>query len=756
MKNNIAFKLALSSIKKDKKSYIISFIMMLIAFLSAMIIPSSLDAYERIHLLLLKKDYGNWIVCYQDLNEVSRKFLEINGAVDKCIDLSYIGRLKNNNYIANYNEDFFDIASIELKEGRLPQNEGEIISLEKKGYQINDIVKLNYFTDSNIEKEYKVVGIINDYNQKWITPSPDYFTYNNLEYNNYTYITSDYSLEFFEGFNKNCIYNFSLIGEDLTYIKGNGRVYSAVKYGLNTISNKMNYTNLFIGILSIGLFMVIFRESVQREKTVFLLRCIGMSKRDMKKYIFYESLLLSFIALGISIVIGTLIHLITSLYCYSVYGIFLFFELMMTATKYSLTIMIIIICLIYLSILPLSIRMMDSLIHRKERKILKKYHKIRRMTILNVSRSLTSKKMGYICAIGLLIVLMTTSILSITDHVSILSKDQKPVSATYEYSSPHLNRDVKKSFEESIIDYKELKMSSLDFQRGVSYGPHTFVSLESIDDLEKRLLEGRLPLEDNECLLYNFDDYIIYEQVYDIGSQIDVYCHIYNEETESSEDKYLKSYEVVGIINMDDYCELDRRYIWEMSNIGLVIREDALPVVIDSKDSFDWENNVYISSSKDIYLDVYNQVTNTLVPTTNPYVHKIAQTYYGLTLDTPNEYKDAIYMIAVMSVISIVNLYYLFVISKSMVNAFSKDLKLIRCLGMTFKQAMYVYGVISLEITLYSLFYHYLIRFMNYSMFAIGIHIVLLIVYLVFLFYFAYRKMDKTVAFYPTEVERYY
>ena len=74
-----------------------------------------------------------------------------------------------------------------LLTGYVINEERSLVTNENYVRLINKVESLDERV-SNIEKEYKVVGIINDYNQKCITPSPDYFTYNNLEYNNYTYI----------------------------------------------------------------------------------------------------------------------------------------------------------------------------------------------------------------------------------------------------------------------------------------------------------------------------------------------------------------------------------------------------------------------------------------------------------------------------------------------------------------------------------------------------------------------------------------
>lgn len=82
-------------------------------------------------------------------------------------------------------------------------------------------------------------------------------------------------------------------------------------------------------------------------------------------------------------------------------------------------------------------------------------------------------------------------------------------------------------------------------------------------------------------------------------------------------------------------------------------------------------------------------------------------------------------------------------------------MSLIRCLGMTLKQVMQLYLCFGIYI------------FINYSFFIWilwrpGVSIKYIIIYfiiginIVILMLLAYRKTEKTLTFYPTDVERYY
>ena len=153
MKNNVSLKLALASMKKDKKNYIISFIMMIIAFTFTIAFSTFLSTQEKVDRYQREKDYGDWVVCYEGLNDYSKEFFKSSQLVDKITNLEVIGVLDNNNYIANYNEDYFDIAYITLLEGCLPKNDDEVLVVQGLGYQLNQIMNISIRTDQKLVKE---------------------------------------------------------------------------------------------------------------------------------------------------------------------------------------------------------------------------------------------------------------------------------------------------------------------------------------------------------------------------------------------------------------------------------------------------------------------------------------------------------------------------------------------------------------------------------------------------------------------------
>lgn len=750
MKNSVPFYLALSSIKQDKKNYKISFVMMVIAFLIAFLFPSIIESYQQVKKESTARDYGNWSVCYHNLSKESKEFLSSNKLVESISDISYVGMLEDNDYIANYNSNFFKIASIELLEGRLPEFQNEIIALHSKGYSLNDKITVSYYTDQAIEKQYVVVGIMNDYNQKWTVPSPDYFTYQNEEYKNFIYVTSSLPLQDFEGFSPDSIYNFALL-DNVVFEKDENVGFQGKSLEVDS------YSNSYIVVVALGLLTAILSNIKDREKTVFLLRCIGMSHKDMKKYIFYEVIAIAILALGISAIIGLIILIGISSYVYVQFKLFLLFDLLILSLKYVAVIMILIVVITYISIFPISFRMMDSLIHKKERKQLKKYNRAKKMNVFNLARKLCNHHFVQINLIVSLVLIITGCVVVIKDSFPLVYENSEKV-VQYEYQYEKIDPDFIDLHIASIINYKEYKMIDTNYNN--RYG--TCLSLEHLDYL---LEEGRLPINNNECLVYDCNGV----KNNKIGDKIHVQNTIYVEDEEEFFKEFMgvdyqydkegrvatlpiHSFTVVGIVNVDElYNDLQNNYRYTIGSDGIVILDKAI-----NKIDIEWSSRTMIIANKDIYLDICDQQQN-----------QVHSTFYLATVTSKTPY-DTISTILLIGTIGIVDMYFLFIEIHILIDKMNRDLKLIRCLGLTVKQCMKIYWYIVGMIMFLSNSFLYLYTLVittnalifqeknNSFLFAFSIMFIVLIFVISLIMMISYRKTNQTLEFYPTEVERYY
>ena len=725
MGNNVSFRLAYASVKKDQRSYFISFIIMVIVFTLTITLSSFISTQEKVERLQKERDYGNWVVCFEGLNDNTQKFLESSDIIDQVTNLDVIGQAAHNNYIANYNEDFFNIASITLLDGRIPTQRNEVIVLESSGYRLNDRIELN-------QHQYQVVGIMNNYNQKWDTPSVEYFTYDQDIIETYTYITSKANISDLIGIHGDCIYNVSLSTKYFQLdLENEVDSRSTRMESDNTNSNDL--MNVFIIIMSIGLFIAIFFNVYQREKDIFLLRCIGMSKKDMKKYIFYEMIIVSLFALLISIILGFLLSLLVS-YIYSqITGIFVFYSSLSNSIKYIIIIMIIIISLTYLSILPISIHSIDSLIHKKNRKKLKKYNKIYKMNVAQLSKRIIKSHYNYIFAIVILIIVQATCLLSIKNNIQLYNNVETNEISSYTYEFDTIDPNIIQSVKDSINQYDCYRYIDSSYIDSTEADSLKSCSIFSLSNINYDLIEGRLPEKENECIIY--DNYN--NSSYSIGDTIIVGEEEYYEFEESDGDitseykmNTIKEMVVVGELASIDY-ELYNSY-------GVIVLDSAFEDDI-------WEDKTIIEADKNITFTLNHHFRDV------PWYSEIKAGGTNYKVEVMQE----IFMTISLFFISEV---FMILIMRLFIDKLNYDLKLIRCLGMTNKQTIQFYCYIMIYMIClslsYLLMYSILLDF-NINVFFIALLVVLSINSIIFSL-IAYKITSKTLTYYPSEVERYY
>ena len=249
-------------------------------------------------------------------------------------------------YITSVNREYFD--ELKLIEGNIPKNENEIVIsnhvITNGGldYKVGDIVTFTYGSrniDGNITlanselvdgefltnegtHTYKIVGIV------------DRSNFENYSASGYTAFTVDVNsdngnvnLYVMFNKNKNIIKQSEELAKELNY---NGDInYNSTLlalYGESTYGNVMSSMGgmmiIMLSLVSIGCIIVIYNSfaiSVMERKREFgLLSSIGATKKQIKKSVFYEALVVGVIGivfgiLGAYIGIGTVILIINNL-----------------------------------------------------------------------------------------------------------------------------------------------------------------------------------------------------------------------------------------------------------------------------------------------------------------------------------------------------------------------------------------------------------------------------------------------------------
>ena len=249
-------------------------------------------------------------------------------------------------YITSVNREYFD--ELKLIEGDIPKNENEIVIsnhvITNGGldYKVGDIVTFTYGSrniDGNItlanselvDGEFLTNGGTHTYKIVGIVDRSNFESYSASGYTAFTIdVNSDngnVNLYVMFNKNKNIIKQSEELAKELNYsgdINYNSTLLAL--YGESTYGNVMSSMGgmmiIMLSLVSIGCIIVIYNSfaiSVMERKREFgLLSSIGATKKQIKKSVFYEALVVGVIGiilgiLGAYIGIGTVILIINNL-----------------------------------------------------------------------------------------------------------------------------------------------------------------------------------------------------------------------------------------------------------------------------------------------------------------------------------------------------------------------------------------------------------------------------------------------------------
>ena len=357
---NILNKLTIRNLKLNKKRTIVTIIGIILATALICAVAGMVSSLQATLIKSAKESSGNRHITISEVESTDLKYFENNNHVEVMFlmeNLGYAPLVGSNNpykpylYVMAYTKEAFENTTINLVDGRLPQNASEIIisksiidnaevnieigdriSLDigsrvcsdgsimtqnnpyfvyEEGY--NEIDECNETLNYKYTKEYTVVGIMErlDYNiESYNAPGYTVITYtDNLSSNSY-----NVSLLFKDpGYYKDFIntlansddlkdYNYTL-NADLLRWEG---------VGLSGSNQTMLYTvaGVVIAIIIITSVFVIrnsFNISItEKTKQYGMLASIGATSKQIKKNVLYEGFILGLIGIPIGILCGIL------------------------------------------------------------------------------------------------------------------------------------------------------------------------------------------------------------------------------------------------------------------------------------------------------------------------------------------------------------------------------------------------------------------------------------------------------------------
>lgn len=357
--------LSVKDLKLNKKRSIVIIIGIILSTALICGVAGLVTSFQKTFVETAKNSQGNYHTIFYDVPKDELKYIEENRGVkdyylSEGIGYSYLPNVTVTtstgaeekpyvNIIAMDNK-FLNNMAIELKDGRLPENDEEIVVSArinqkfKTNYKVGDTITLNVgelkedLSDTNeiintTPKTYKIVGIINrptttiePYEAEWFTVITKMQTIKK-QANIAVLYTSPYD------YKKNTEYINKMVevkvGEnvdksELTIFNGLDKFYKSYKYKIEINKDLLSYEGaslddetlktiyglgaFIMGIVLVSSVFVIrngFAISItERLKQYGMLSSIGATKKQIKKSVYFEGFILGIIGIPLGILSG--------------------------------------------------------------------------------------------------------------------------------------------------------------------------------------------------------------------------------------------------------------------------------------------------------------------------------------------------------------------------------------------------------------------------------------------------------------------
>ena len=370
---NVLNKLTLKSLQMNKKRTIVTIIGIILATSLITAVATMVVSFRATMIEYEKEDAGNYHYMFEDVVYDDLKYFKNNSNIEDIYlteDIGYTYLEGNNNeykpylHLFAFNEEALINSSVKLLEGRMPQNENEIVVSEhikdiaQVEYNVGDTLSLDvskrvdlsgeyelkqnnaYVEDEEkleklYTKEYKVVGIIERPNYDIESPaSPGYTVITYLNENNITKNLNVYVLLNEYGLKNQEEFISQITGIDkniLIKIKNDEQLdekeleeYNNIKYSYSKNEGLLRYENFEVSdstmssILSLAVVVIViiivtsifcirnsFAISITEKMRQYgMLASVGTTPKQIKKNVLYEAMILALIAIPIGILCG--------------------------------------------------------------------------------------------------------------------------------------------------------------------------------------------------------------------------------------------------------------------------------------------------------------------------------------------------------------------------------------------------------------------------------------------------------------------
>ena len=368
---NLLNKLTITNLKLNKKRTIVTIIGIILATALITAVAGMVTSFRQTLINWTVKTDGNYHYSFKNVPSEELKYIENNRSVESYYLTQDIGYAKLNEskneykpylYVMSYNKEALKNAPIDLVEGRLPQNENElvisehIISNGKVNYKIGQKISLEIgdrlsenaeldqhnpyskneeIIKTKINKTYEIVGIMQRQRNN-VEPysAPGYTVITYLDDSSIKEDTNIYvllsksklkqrykifadilnisedsaektvkdtiSIEELDKLNETAKYKFE-INKDLLR-------YQALEFRNSILSTLLGLSIIIVFIIIVTSVFCIrnsFAISItEKMKQYGMLASVGATSKQIKKNVFYEAVILSIIAIPIGILCG--------------------------------------------------------------------------------------------------------------------------------------------------------------------------------------------------------------------------------------------------------------------------------------------------------------------------------------------------------------------------------------------------------------------------------------------------------------------
>lgn len=347
---NILNKLTKNSLKLNHKRTLVTCIGIILSTALICAVAGMVTSFQQTLIVATKKTEGNYHVRFENVLKDDLTYIEKNDKVKSYFLTNNIGysevKSKNDNkpyvYVIGFSNDALNNMGLTLEEGKFPSNNNEIvipshlINNGEVNLKIGDKLTLKYgirtldgkelnqsnsyddeeiFTENGITKTYTIVGIID---------RPNFEQYNAAGYTLITYMDDNYISANISILYKNAFRDYK---KTTKLICGNTDTckykkvlnsellrYEGATANENSLNILYSLAAIIITIIVVSSIFVIknsFSISItERIKQYGMLRSVGATKKQIKKNVLYEGLILGLISIPLGIIVGILAVLI--------------------------------------------------------------------------------------------------------------------------------------------------------------------------------------------------------------------------------------------------------------------------------------------------------------------------------------------------------------------------------------------------------------------------------------------------------------